>query len=183
MTLHFQILPPLFFCLWPMRAPLWQTDLREKCFLSTKNTTFFNFRRTDFPKAPLCGFKNTPFTCLSAFFAPWASARQLSRMRRLGKIVLLSFPISSLVIGLATIDFIRFFQFCGKMLPPHKENTCLCKNYLSVRVPHPSCPAAVMPFGRLHFGHFATSAVVGCVALAAQNMVLCDIDGPRCPHR
>ena len=52
---------PLFFCLWPKRAPLWQTDLRKKCFLSWKNTTFFNFRRTDFPKAPLRGFKSTPF--------------------------------------------------------------------------------------------------------------------------
>ena len=78
---HFQLLPPLFFCLWPMRAPLWQTDLREKCFLSLKNTTFFNFRRTDFSKAPLRGFKSTPFTCLRPFFAPWASTRQLSRMR------------------------------------------------------------------------------------------------------
>ena len=78
---HFQLLPPLFFCLWPMRAPLWQTDLRGKCFLSLKNTTFFNFRRTDFSKAPLRGFKSTPFTCLRPFFAPWASTRQLSRMR------------------------------------------------------------------------------------------------------
>ena len=107
---HFQLLPPLFFCLWPMRAPLWQTDLRGKCFLSPKNTTFFNFRRTDFPKAPLRGFKSTPFTRLSAFFAPWASARQLSRMRRVGTIVLRSFQILRLVIGLPTIDFIQFFN-------------------------------------------------------------------------
>ena len=98
-TLHLQLPHSLFFCFWPKRAPLWQTDLRKKCFLSPKNTTFFNFRRTDFPKAPLCGFKSTPFTRLSAFFAPWASARQLSRMRRLGKIVLLSFPIPSLAFG------------------------------------------------------------------------------------
>ena len=109
---HFQLLPPLFFCLWPMRAPLWQTDLRGKCFLSLKNTTFFNFRRTDFSKAPLRGFKSTPFTCLRPFFAPWASTRQLSRMRRVGNIVLRSFPISFLVIGPPTIEFIRIqFDF------------------------------------------------------------------------
>ena len=83
----FPTLTPPLFCLWPMRAPLWQTDLREKCFLSPKNITFCNFRRTDFPKAPLRGFKSTPFTRLSAFFAPRASARQLSRMRRVVKIV------------------------------------------------------------------------------------------------
>ena len=123
MTLHFQLLPPLFFCLWPMRAPLWQTDLREKCFLSPKNTTFCNFRRTDFPTPPLRCFKSTPFTCLIPFSAPWASAGEWSRMRRLGKIVPLSFPIPSLVAGLPTIDFIRFFKFCGKMLSLHKENT------------------------------------------------------------
>ena len=78
---HFQLIPPLFFCPWPMRAPLWQTDLRGKCFLSPKNNTFSNFRRTDFSKAPLRGFISTPFTCLRPFFAPWASTRQLSRMR------------------------------------------------------------------------------------------------------
>ena len=104
---HFQLFPPLFFCLWPMRAPLWQTDLREKCFLSLKNTTFFNFRRTDFSKAPLRGFKSTPFTCLRPFFAPWASTRQLSRMRWVGQIVFRSFLISSLLIGPLTIEFIR----------------------------------------------------------------------------
>ena len=91
MTLHSQLLPPLFFDFWPKRAALWQTDLRKKCFLSPKNTIFFNLRRTDFPKAPLRGFKSTPFTYLSPFSAPWASARQLSRMRRVGKIVLRRF--------------------------------------------------------------------------------------------
>ena len=165
-----------------MRAPLWQTDLREKCFLSWKNTTFSNFRRTDFPKAPLRGFKRTPFTRLSAFFAHWANARQLSRMRRIGKIVLRNFQISRLVIGLSTIDFIQFCNSAAKC-GPRIRKTCFCKKYLSVRVPHPSFPAAAMPSGRLHFGQFATSAVVGCVALAAQSMVLCDIDGPRRPHR
>ena len=69
------------------------------------------------------------------------------------------------------------------MLSPHKENTCFCKKYLAVRVPHPSFPAAVMPSGMRHFGQLATSAVVGCVALAGQNVVLCDIDGPGCAHR
>ena len=118
---HFQLLPPLFFCLWPMRAPLWQTDLREKCFLSLKNTTFFNFRRTDFSKAPLRGFKSTPFTCLRPFFAPWASTRQLSRMRWVGQIVFRSFPISSLLSGPLTIEFIRiqfdFINIFGILAP------------------------------------------------------------------
>ncbi len=118
MTLHLQLLHPLLFCFWPMRAPLWQTDLRKKCFLSLKNIIFFNFRRTDFPKAPLCGFKSTPFICLSAFFAPWASARQWSRMRRLGKIVLLSFPIPSLVVGLPTIDFMVLFLILRQNVVP-----------------------------------------------------------------
>ena len=85
---HFQLLHPLFFCLWPMRAPLWQTDLREKCSLSPKNTTFFNFRGTVFSKAPLRGFKSTPFTCLRPFSATWASAREWRWLRRLVKIVL-----------------------------------------------------------------------------------------------
>ena len=103
---------PLFFCLWPKRAPLWQTDLREKCFLSWKNNIFFNFRRTDFPKAPLRGFKSTPFTCLRPFSAPWVSAREWRWLRRLVKTVLLSFPIPSLVVGFPTIDLTRIqFDF------------------------------------------------------------------------
>ena len=65
----------LFFCLWPKRAPLWQTDLRKSASFLEKHY-FFNFRRTDFPKAPLRGFKNTPFTCLRPFSAPWVSARE-----------------------------------------------------------------------------------------------------------
>ena len=76
-------------------------------FLSWKNTTFSNFRRTDVPKAPLRGFKSTPFACLRAFFAPWVSAREWRWLRRLVKIVLLSFPIPSLVVGLPTIELTR----------------------------------------------------------------------------
>ena len=76
-----------------------------------------------------------------------------------------------------------------------------------MRAPHSQFPAVVMPSGKLHLGHLAADAlahlaqnmvfqhkmgpaalskgkwcfqsfVVGCVALDAQNMVLCDIDGP-----
>ena len=129
-----------------MRAPLWQTDLRGKCFLSPKNTTFFNFRRTDFPKAPLRGFKSTPFTRLSAFFAPWASARQLSRMRRVGKIVLRSFQISRLVIGLPTIDFIQFFNSAAKCCPRTRKTHVFAKNtYLcESRIPHSLLPSCLL---------------------------------------
>ena len=112
---------PLFFCLWLKRAPLWQTDLRKKCFLFSKNTTFFNFRRTDFPKAPLRGFKSTPFTCLRPFSAPWVSAREWRWLRRLVKIVFLSFPIPSLVVGLPTIDLTRIqfdFIIFNRILAP-----------------------------------------------------------------
>ena len=109
---------------------------------------FFNFRRTDFPKAPLCGFKSTPFTCLSAFFAPWASARQWSRMRRLGKIALLNFPIPNVVVGIPIIDSIRFLNSAAKCCPCIRKThdsakiTYLCES----RIPH-SLPSSCLLAG------------------------------------
>ena len=124
---HFQLLPTLFFCLWPMRAPLWQTDLRGKCFLSLKNTTFFNFRRTDFSKAPLRGFKSTPFTCLRPFSVPCVSAREWRWLCRLVKTVCLRLTIPSLIIGLPTIELTRIqFDFINfnRILAPAQGKHC-----------------------------------------------------------
>ena len=118
----------LFICLWPMKYGHWETTSRKKCLLHMKNTTFFNSCRTYFQKAPLRGFKSIPFTCLSAFFAPWASARQWSRMRPLGKTALLSFPILSSVVGLPTIDFILFFNSAAKCCP------CIRKTHDSAKI-------------------------------------------------
>ena len=128
MTLDLRSPAPLLIWLWPMKYGHWETTSRKKCLLHPKNITFYNFRRTDFQKAPLCAFKSTPFTCLSAFFAHWASAREWSRMRRLGKIVPLSFPIPSLVAGLPTIDFIRFFNSAAKCCP------CIRKTHDSAKI-------------------------------------------------
>ena len=75
MTLDLRSLVLLFIWLWPMKYGHWETTSRKKCLLHPKNITFYNFRRTDFPKAPFCAFKNTPFTCLSPLFASCASAR------------------------------------------------------------------------------------------------------------
>ena len=160
-----------------MRAPLWQTDLREKCFLSLKNTTFFNFRRTDFSKAPLRGFKSTPFTCLRPFFAPWASTRQLSRMRRVGNIVLRSFPISSLVIGPPTIELIRiqfdFINFYRILAPAQGKHCSGPKFHGTLRVLAPnhlpsSCLLAGFVFDILLRPSSFTYA--NSVHLAAQNI-------------
>jgi hypothetical protein len=64
-------------------------------------------------------------------------------MRRLGKIVLLSFPIPSLVVGLVTIDFIRFFNSAPKCCPRIRKTHVFAKiTYLcESRIPHPLLPS------------------------------------------
>ena len=92
---------------------------------------FLYFRRTDVPKAPLRGFKSTPFACLRLFSAPWISAREWRWLRRLVKIVLLSFPIPISVIGFPTIDLPEFnliLSFLIEFLLLPKENMVLYRN-------------------------------------------------------
>ena len=120
MTLHIQLLPPSFFaCGLSARHSGKLTS--GKVLPVPEKHYFFNFRRTDFPKAPLRGFKSTPFTCLRPFSAPWVSAREWRRLRRLVKTVLLRLPIPGLAIGAPTIEFIRFqfdFIIFNRILTP-----------------------------------------------------------------
>ena len=123
MTLHFQLLPPLFFCLWPMRAPLWQTGLREKVLPVPEKHYFLQFSSNGFPKSPPPWLQKYPVYTFKRLFRPPGQRQTIESHATSCQDCtsqVLDFEISRWT---SDNRFYPIFYFCGKMLSLHKENT------------------------------------------------------------